>query len=200
MRESSEEEVVELADASDEDERPRRPSRRQRPLPARRRLMKTDDGDADEAEAAEVDEVGMLDEDDDDGDEEDTNEGGGGAVRSRRGRFIDDFFDLDYEERIHAMRHSKVFANEVRRVEGREEAKEGEEANDSLDVAFDGGFVLPGRIWDRLFGYQKTSVKWMWELHRCEYSYTLHSLASPPALHSYTHAHHLRSVCLCAVV
>ena len=164
--ESSEEEVVAVSDASDEDHRPRRPSRRQRPLPARRRLMKPDDVETDEAETAEGDEVGVLDDDDDDGDEDEASEGGGGGVRTRAGRFIDDFFDLDYEERIHAMRHSKVFANEVRRVEGREEAKEGEEADGSLDVAFDGGFVLPGRIWDRLFGYQKTSIKWMWELHR----------------------------------
>ena len=182
--ESSEEEVVELTDASDEDHRPRRPSRRQRRLPTRRRLMKTDDGDADEADTAEEADVGMLD-DDDDGDVVDGSEGGGGGIGSGRGRLIDDFFDLDYEERIHAMRHSKVFANEVRRVEGREEAKEGEDGSDSLDVAFDGGYVLPGRIWDRLFGYQKTSVKWMWELHR--YNSTHFIPSALPALVPHPH-------------
>ena len=33
------------------------------------------------------------------------------------------------------------------------------------EVAFDRGFVLPGYIWERLFDYQRTGVKWMWEIH-----------------------------------
>ncbi|BDA48603.1 probable DNA excision repair protein ERCC-6 [Coccomyxa sp. Obi] len=41
------------------------------------------------------------------------------------------------------------------------------------DVAFDGGFSVPGNIYNRLFDYQKTGrlhstifgVKWLWELH-----------------------------------
>jgi hypothetical protein len=36
---------------------------------------------------------------------------------------------------------------------------------DPMDVVFDGGLVVPGRIWDQLFPYQRTSIKWMWELH-----------------------------------
>ena len=37
-------------------------------------------------------------------------------------------------ERIEAMRHSKSFANEVRRVEGREEVKEEKGSDEALDV------------------------------------------------------------------
>ncbi|KAK9827355.1 hypothetical protein WJX81_000181 [Elliptochloris bilobata] len=33
------------------------------------------------------------------------------------------------------------------------------------DVVFDGGYRIPGDIYARLFDYQKTGVKWMWELH-----------------------------------
>ena len=154
-KESSEEEA-EKGESDDRSERSgRRPARR--PQVGRRRLMKAE-VEAEEAEQA--DELLYSDDDDDGGDGEVRGEVSAG----RRGRIVDDFFDENYEDRLEAMRHSKSFANEVRRVEGREE-KEGEEAEDSLDVAFDGGFVLPGRIWDRLFGYQKTSVKWMWELH-----------------------------------
>ena len=157
--ESSEEEKADDVDDDDDLHAPhsRRPARRRQT--GRRRLMKAevDEEDTEQAEQAEA----RAYTDDDDGDD---GEPRGEATSAQGGRILDDFFDLTYEERLEAMRHSKAFANEVRRVEGREE-KEGEEAEDSLDVAFDGGYVLPGRIWDRLFGYQKTSVKWMWELH-----------------------------------
>ena len=32
------------------------------------------------------------------------------------------------------------------------------------DAAFDGGFRVPGCVWSRLFPYQRTGVKWLWEL------------------------------------
>uniref|UniRef100_A0A061RWX5 DNA excision repair protein ERCC-6 n=2 Tax=Tetraselmis sp. GSL018 TaxID=582737 RepID=A0A061RWX5_9CHLO len=44
---------------------------------------------------------------------------------------------------------------------GREEA----EAGSREDVEFDGGYKIPGTVWERLFEYQKTGVKWLWELH-----------------------------------
>ncbi len=53
-------------------------------------------------------------------------------------------------------------------------AEEDEEwpANDygssSHDVVFEGGFALPEALYARLFDYQKTAVKWLWELHRQE--------------------------------
>ncbi len=33
------------------------------------------------------------------------------------------------------------------------------------DVEFSGGFRVPRALYDRLFPYQRTAVKWMWELH-----------------------------------
>ena len=33
------------------------------------------------------------------------------------------------------------------------------------DVTFRGGYRLPGYLWEKLFDYQRTGVKWMWELH-----------------------------------
>ena len=35
-------------------------------------------------------------------------------------------------------------------------------------VMHDGGLVIPGWMNNRLFGYQRTGVRWMWELHRQE--------------------------------
>ncbi|WIA38389.1 hypothetical protein OEZ86_001717 [Tetradesmus obliquus] len=36
---------------------------------------------------------------------------------------------------------------------------------DADDVVFDGGFRVPGALWAQLFDYQRTGVKWLWELH-----------------------------------
>lgn len=33
------------------------------------------------------------------------------------------------------------------------------------DVVLDGGLKVPATVYDKLFDYQKTAVKWMWELH-----------------------------------
>jgi len=41
-----------------------------------------------------------------------------------------------------------------------EEAEE-----DADDVVFDGGFRVPGPMFDKLFEYQRTGLKWLWELH-----------------------------------
>ncbi|KAK9815514.1 hypothetical protein WJX72_004939 [[Myrmecia] bisecta] len=41
----------------------------------------------------------------------------------------------------------------------------GEVDPEDEDVVFDGGFQIPGNIYKRLFDYQRTGVKWLWELH-----------------------------------
>jgi DNA excision repair protein ERCC-6 len=46
----------------------------------------------------------------------------------------------------------------------REAAERGDGAGEA-DAVFDGGFHVPGWLWSRLFDYQKTAVKWLWELH-----------------------------------
>ena len=154
---------------ADEDADGGRPAKRAkastaRRAAARRRLMRPTDAEAEEV--VEVEDEQLLDDDNDDDDTADVYSGASSSSR-RRTVIVDDFFDWQYEERVAAYRDSKQFVNEVRRVEGRaQESKDNNDDDDSsLDVAFDGGYVLPGRIWDRLFGYQKTSVKWMWELH-----------------------------------
>ncbi len=38
-------------------------------------------------------------------------------------------------------------------------------SEDEEDVVFEGGYRLPADVWHRLFDYQRTAVKWMWELH-----------------------------------
>jgi len=45
--------------------------------------------------------------------------------------------------------------------EGASEESEGEVE----DVTFEGGFKVPGDLYAKLFDYQRTAVKWMWELH-----------------------------------
>ncbi|KAM3863230.1 LOW QUALITY PROTEIN: DNA excision repair protein ERCC-6 [Diretmus argenteus] len=52
------------------------------------------------------------------------------------------------------------------RLQEREEKSErGEEETDDSDVEFDEGFKMPGFLWKKLFKYQQTGVRWMWELH-----------------------------------
>mmetsp|Transcript_23904 Transcript_23904/g.40058 ORF Transcript_23904/g.40058 Transcript_23904/m.40058 type:complete len:1147 (-) Transcript_23904:25-3465(-) len=50
-------------------------------------------------------------------------------------------------------------------AEAEEEEELGSEDEAHEDVVFDGGLKIPGRIYDKLFDYQRTGVKWMWELH-----------------------------------
>ncbi|KAM8924591.1 DNA excision repair protein ERCC-6 [Pelodytes ibericus] len=40
----------------------------------------------------------------------------------------------------------------------------GDELDDS-DVEFDEGFRIPGALWKKLYKYQQTGVRWLWELH-----------------------------------
>lgn len=46
-----------------------------------------------------------------------------------------------------------------------EDGSEGEEGLSEEDVVLDGGLKLPAKIYNKLFDYQKTGVKWLWELH-----------------------------------
>ena len=156
------------ADIEDDEEPParRRPYNKFRP-------DEDDDGDAeyiDRSEALVGDEESsdeekqmMKDElsddvdDDDDiidvqADDNDDDDVDNGVVRSRvrssRGSFVrDDYDDDDYQQRISS------------------EEEQVPTSTESLDVAFDGGFVVPGRIWDGLYEYQRTALKWLWELH-----------------------------------
>jgi DNA excision repair protein ERCC-6 len=53
--------------------------------------------------------------------------------------------------------------------EGEEAGGSDSDSENSPDVEFQGGFKVPGRIHRKLFDFQRTGVKWLWELHcqRC---------------------------------
>lgn len=38
-------------------------------------------------------------------------------------------------------------------------------SQDDDDAEFEGGYRLPSTIYNNLFEYQRTGVRWMWELH-----------------------------------
>jgi DNA excision repair protein ERCC-6 len=39
------------------------------------------------------------------------------------------------------------------------------DADEPQDVSFQGGYRIPADIYSKLFDYQRTSIKWLWELH-----------------------------------
>uniref|UniRef100_A0A8C1C3V7 DNA excision repair protein ERCC-6 n=1 Tax=Cyprinus carpio carpio TaxID=630221 RepID=A0A8C1C3V7_CYPCA len=55
-------------------------------------------------------------------------------------------------------KRQRLWEKEANREAGEDESEEG-------DAEFDGGFKMPGFLWKKLFKYQQTGVRWMWELH-----------------------------------
>jgi DNA excision repair protein ERCC-6 len=53
---------------------------------------------------------------------------------------------------------------EVAPIEHEGESDE-EVKGEEQDVCLDGGYRIPGAIFDKLFPYQRTAIKWLWELH-----------------------------------
>ncbi|XP_076449836.1 DNA excision repair protein ERCC-6-like [Babylonia areolata] len=49
------------------------------------------------------------------------------------------------------------------RLQQQKDAREDDDSGE--DEEFDGGLVVPGKIWKKLYKYQKTCVRWLWELH-----------------------------------
>ncbi|KAJ3432432.1 snf2/rad54 family member [Anaeramoeba flamelloides] len=56
----------------------------------------------------------------------------------------------------------KVYKKRVKTFIG----KEFRSNNESEDIHFEGGYKIPSFLWNKLFNYQKTAVKWLWELHQ----------------------------------
>ena len=54
-------------------------------------------------------------------------------------------------------------------LEKREESGKDFVLNNNRHIELDGGFKVPENIWNRLYKFQKTALKWFWELHsqRC---------------------------------
>ncbi len=80
----------------------------------------------------------------------------------------DDYFEQRLARSWAASKRSRlatgVTADEAIEVEYPEN-DDGLEEEEGGSVAFDGGFKVPSRVFGRLFPYQQTAVKWLWELH-----------------------------------
>ncbi|XP_068597431.1 DNA excision repair protein ERCC-6 [Brachionichthys hirsutus] len=63
-----------------------------------------------------------------------------------------------YKQRIRRWKRQRLREREERR-------ERGEELTDDSDEEFDEGFKVPGFLWKKLFKYQQTGVRWLWELH-----------------------------------
>ncbi|KAK7148462.1 hypothetical protein R3I93_012707 [Phoxinus phoxinus] len=63
-----------------------------------------------------------------------------------------------YRQRIRKWKRQRLREKEAKRQAGEEETEESE-------AEFDEGFKVPGFLWKKLFKYQQTGVRWMWELH-----------------------------------
>ncbi|KAJ8418177.1 hypothetical protein AAFF_G00138860 [Aldrovandia affinis] len=76
--------------------------------------------------------------------------------RSKRGK---DDGDVEYyKQRIRRWKRQRLREKEQRRVAGEEESEDS-------DAEFDEGFRVPGFLWKKLYKYQQTGVRWLWELH-----------------------------------
>ena len=71
---------------------------------------------------------------------------------------LDDFQEWDYEDRIDNWIISGI--GRMRHMEERDETE-----TPPGTVTYDGGLVVPGWVNNRLFPYQRTGLRWMWELH-----------------------------------
>uniref|UniRef100_A0A673JHB5 DNA excision repair protein ERCC-6 n=1 Tax=Sinocyclocheilus rhinocerous TaxID=307959 RepID=A0A673JHB5_9TELE len=63
-----------------------------------------------------------------------------------------------YRQRIRKWKRQRLCEKEAKREAGKDESEES-------DAEFDEGFKMPGFLWKKLFKYQQTGVRWMWELH-----------------------------------
>ncbi|XP_072292324.1 DNA excision repair protein ERCC-6 isoform X2 [Eucyclogobius newberryi] len=73
-------------------------------------------------------------------------------------RFKDDGDVEYYRQRIRKWKRHRLREREERR-------ERGEELTDDSDAEFDEGFKVPGFLWKKLYKYQQTGVRWLWELH-----------------------------------
>ncbi|XP_056291715.1 DNA excision repair protein ERCC-6 [Pseudoliparis swirei] len=63
-----------------------------------------------------------------------------------------------YRQRIRRWKRQRLGEREAKRERGKE-------LSDDSDEEFDEGFKVPGFLWRKLYKYQQTGVRWMWELH-----------------------------------
>ncbi|XP_062375805.1 LOW QUALITY PROTEIN: DNA excision repair protein ERCC-6 [Sardina pilchardus] len=81
-----------------------------------------------------------------------------GKKGKKEKKFKDDGDINYYRQRIRRWKRERLLEKERRR-------EAGEEESDDSDAEFDEGFKTPGFLWKKLFKYQQTGVRWLWELH-----------------------------------
>jgi DNA excision repair protein ERCC-6 len=74
---------------------------------------------------------------------------------------IDDYDEIDYEDRVDNWIESGLARMKEMKERDLTETLPGE-------VEYPGGLYIPAWINDRLFGYQREGLRWMWELHQQE--------------------------------
>lgn len=74
---------------------------------------------------------------------------------------VDDYSEEDYEDRVDDWTECGI--SNMRNMHEMHEADERPGA-----VTLSGGLHIPAWMNDRLFGYQRTALQWLWELHRQE--------------------------------
>ncbi|XP_029141334.1 DNA excision repair protein ERCC-6 [Protobothrops mucrosquamatus] len=90
--------------------------------------------------------------------EEDEGEGEVGVTRKRRiKRYKDDGNEDYYKQRLRRWQREQLKDRKGR-------PSEGEESGES-DEEFLEGFKVPGYLFKKLYKYQQTGVRWLWELH-----------------------------------
>ncbi|KAK0043155.1 DNA excision repair protein ERCC-6 [Biomphalaria pfeifferi] len=58
------------------------------------------------------------------------------------------------------------YQKRLRKLQKQEKKGEQRDTDDrDKESEFDGGFHVPQKLWTKLFPYQKTGVRWLWELH-----------------------------------
>nr|XP_002736872.2 PREDICTED: DNA excision repair protein ERCC-6-like [Saccoglossus kowalevskii] len=115
----------------------------------RKRRKKVDDEDED------------WDEEEDDDDDDDS---GSELIKQSKNqmmkKLIDDANEDMYHKRLKRQKKEKLMKKKARIDAGESESDE-----DVDDYRFEGGLKIPGQVWCKLYKYQKTGVKWLWELH-----------------------------------
>lgn len=78
----------------------------------------------------------------------------------KQGRILkcsDDGDEDSYKQRLRKWKRTRLKQKLEQQTNG--------EATDESDEEFDEGFKVPGFLWRKLFKYQQTGVRWLWELH-----------------------------------
>ncbi|XP_067876778.1 DNA excision repair protein ERCC-6 [Heterodontus francisci] len=71
----------------------------------------------------------------------------------------DDGNEALYRKRLRKWKRKRLLEKEKRRANGEDAA------SDESDAEFDEGFKVPGFFWRKLYKFQQTGVRWLWELH-----------------------------------